>query len=73
MLNFEKISSPEDKEALKLLNRLIREREDHFLHALSESAESTLLSHLKNDIDFLKEKREEVRSRVVNMEAGNDY
>ena len=73
MLNPDKIYSPEDKEALKLLNKLIKEREDHFLHALSESAESSLLSHLKNDIDFLKEKREEIRNRVFNIETGNDY
>jgi hypothetical protein len=46
--------------SIQLLNKLIDEREDHFLHALSESAEQTLISHLKNDIDFLKEKRSEL-------------
>lgn len=40
-----------------MLDKLIDEREEHFLHALSESSEQSLLAHLKNDIDFLKEKR----------------
>ncbi|MEP7168106.1 MAG: hypothetical protein ABI855_01925 [Bacteroidota bacterium] len=40
-----------------MLNKLIAEREEHFQHALSESAEQSLIAHLKNDIGFLKEKK----------------
>ncbi len=55
----------DDNEALRLLSKLIKERQEHFLHALSESAESSLLSHLKNDIDFLTEKRNEINERIL--------
>ena len=43
-------------ENLELLLKLIRERENQFQHALSEAADKQLLQHLKEDLDFLKEK-----------------
>jgi hypothetical protein len=42
---------------LELLSKLIADREEYFQKALCESAEKTLIYTLKNDIDFLKEKR----------------
>lgn len=50
----------EEQDELSLLNKLIAERENHFQHALSEAADHSLLFHLKKDLDFLKEKREEL-------------
>lgn len=43
-------------ENLELLLKIIKEREDQFQHALSEAADQQLLNHLKEDLDFLKEK-----------------
>jgi hypothetical protein len=56
----------EENENLALLNKLIAERENHFQHALSEAADSHLLYHLKKDLDFLKEKREELKRNISN-------
>ena len=53
---------------ITLLNKLIAEREEHFQHALSESAEQAIILHLKNDIDFLKEKRKNLFNEVNNRE-----
>ena len=47
-----------------LLNKLISEREEHFQHALSESAEQSLIAHLKNDIEFLKQKRNQLQEEL---------
>ncbi|MEP7170882.1 MAG: hypothetical protein ABI855_16050 [Bacteroidota bacterium] len=50
---------------IDLLNKLIAAREEHFQHALCESAEQTLIAHLKNDIDFLKEKRKQLLQEMI--------
>jgi hypothetical protein len=54
----------ETENTIELLNKLIAEREEHFQHALSESAEQSLIAHLKNDIAFLKEKRKQVEEMI---------
>lgn len=69
-MKIEKEYQPDDSEAIRLLDKLIKERQEHFLHALSESVESSLLSHLKNDIDFLTEKRNEISERVLKANIG---
>ena len=56
-------------ENLELLNKIIQEREDQFQHALSEAADQQLLNHLKEDLEFLKEKLKllnEVKNSVNN-------
>lgn len=57
-------TADEDHENLCLLDKLITERENHFHHALSEAADYHLLIHLKRDLDFLKEKREALRTTL---------
>lgn len=58
-------------DTVELLDKLIREREEHFQHALSESAEQSLITHLKNDIDFLKEKRQDMLFEMHPEKAKN--
>lgn len=58
----------EIENTIELLNKLIAEREEHFQHALSESAEQSLIAHLKNDIDFLKEKRVKLLPELLPVE-----
>lgn len=53
---------------IELLNKLIADREEHFQHALSDCAEQSLIAHLKNDIEFLKEKRKKLREEIVQEE-----
>ncbi|MEP7264535.1 MAG: hypothetical protein ABI772_08555 [Bacteroidota bacterium] len=48
------------------MNKLIAERENHFHHALSEAADHHVLTHLKGDLDFLSEKRDQLRSHIKN-------
>jgi hypothetical protein len=60
----------EEQDNLSLLNKLIAERENHFQRALSEAADYHLLNHLKKDLDFLKEKREELKRSLNNSSAG---
>jgi hypothetical protein len=48
------------KDLLMRLDEMIANKENFFCHALIESMDSHVLFHLKNDLDFLKEKRAEL-------------
>jgi hypothetical protein len=56
---------------LELLSKLIADREEYFQKALCESAEKTLIYNLKNDLDFLKEKRTQLLEESMNKNQGH--
>ncbi len=45
---------------LQLLENLIKEKEEVFQRALTNNAESGLLTYMKKDIDLFREKRAEL-------------
>lgn len=54
----------EKQNTIELLNKLIEQREEHFIHSLCENSEQSIISHLKSDIDFLKEKRKQLVQEI---------
>jgi hypothetical protein len=63
----------EQNNSIQLLDRLIDERREHFLHALPECAQQNLLMRLKKEIDFLVEKRNQLLKSIKNTATAFNY
>ena len=48
---------------MEMLNRQIEEREKHFLQALCKSIDWHVLTRLKDELNFLKEKKSEMDAK----------
>lgn len=52
-------------EQLKSLDKIIHDKEIHFFHELADAADTHLINFLKTDLDFLKEKRDELKKKYL--------
>lgn len=50
----------ETNKEIEQLNKIIAEKEEKFQQALANNAEPSLLTYIKKDIDFFRDKREEL-------------